>query len=251
MVMEGEDADAAFGFGLLAMAAGAKVFCTFGSSPNQIRSEVHSCPKKSLNSVGEYPTVSSPMASNLLALRSKSLNIFILAVLPVHQFLDRQGDYFLKRVSDKYAKISNGTSDAILEPPCADDSSLSETKSKSILLIRTDGLKDALLELGVPVERDQVEELMLIMDLDENGGLDFEEFKLAVQQPPTQLEQWASMLPLAGMLARSLPVNGGQGDPPLRDFSRLDEDEIDVAVEVFSEGMRTAHASKRYHEADV
>ncbi len=60
MVMEGEDADAAVGFGFLAMAAAAKVFRTFGSSQNQTRSEVHSCPKKCSNSAGECPQVSTP-----------------------------------------------------------------------------------------------------------------------------------------------------------------------------------------------
>jgi hypothetical protein len=88
------------------------------------------------------------------------------------------------------------------------------------------------------MEKEKAAELMLMMDLDENGGLDFEEFKRAVQQPPTQLEQWTSMLPLAGLLARCLPVSGEQGDQALRDFSRLSEDGINTAVEVFSEGLR-------------
>ena len=57
------------------------------------------------------------------------------------------------------------------------------------------------------------------------------------------------MLPLAGILARCLPISDGQGDQPLRDFSRLGEDGIDTAVEVFSEGLKlllsTARASTR------
>ena len=102
-------------------------------------------------------------------------------------------------------------------------------------------MRGALVELGVSMERVdlEAEASLKAMDLDDNGGLDFEDFKRAVQQPPTQLEQWASMLPLAAMLARSLPVNGGQGDQPLRDFSRLGEDEINAAVEAFSAGLRT------------
>ena len=78
---------------------------------------------------------------------------------------------------------------------------------------------------------------MAMMDLDENGGLDYDEFKRAVAQPPTQLEQWASMLPLAGLLARSLPVSGGRGDQPLRDFSQLKDIQIKTIVDVFSEGL--------------
>ncbi len=122
-----------------------------------------------------------------------------------------KGDPFWKRVFDKFAEGS---------------------------LIRTRGLQDAQLELHVSVEAEEVEKLMTAMDPDEKGGLDFEEFKRAVLPPQTQLEQWASMLPLAGMLARSLPVSGGHGDQSLRDFSRLDEDDINTTVKVFSEGLK-------------
>jgi hypothetical protein len=160
----------------------------------------------------------------------------------VHQYLDRQGHSFFKGVFEKFAdiEISMGTAgDTAFDHSYMDYSSMSVSKSKVKALIRTDGLKDALLELGVQMKREKVEALMAVMDLDENGGLDFDEFKRAVQQPLTQLEQWASMLPLAGVLARSLPVSGGQGDQSLRDFSRLGEDEINAAVVVvFSEGLR-------------
>eukprot|EP00291_Cryptomonas_curvata_P027813 CAMPEP_0172212760 /NCGR_PEP_ID=MMETSP1050-20130122/37213_1 /TAXON_ID=233186 /ORGANISM="Cryptomonas curvata, Strain CCAP979/52" /LENGTH=288 /DNA_ID=CAMNT_0012893511 /DNA_START=614 /DNA_END=1477 /DNA_ORIENTATION=+ len=76
------------------------------------------------------------------------------------------------------------------------------------------------------------------MDLDEKGGLDYEEFKQAVAQLPTQLEKWASMLPLAGMLASSLPIRGSEGDQALRDFSRLRDEEIETAAEAFKVGLR-------------
>jgi hypothetical protein len=132
--------------------------------------------------------------------------------LSVHHFLDRQKDSLFKEVFERFKEESSGT-------------------------IRTDVLQQALFEFGVPVPKKTAEELMLAMDLDENGGLDYEEFKRAVAQPPTQLEQWASMLPLAGMLASSLPISGGQGDQPLRDFSRLGEDEIKAAVEAFRGGL--------------
>jgi hypothetical protein len=92
-----------------------------------------------------------------------------------------------------------------------------------------------------------------MMDLDGNGSLDFEEFKHAVQHQPTELEQWASMLLLAGMLATSLPVCDGPGDKPLRDFSRLGDDEIETAIEVFSAGLKrlliSARADRKASEA--
>ena len=137
----------------------------------------------------------------------------------VYHYLDKREDTFLRNVFDQFSQISSS---------CG-----------TVSLIRTvDGLQRALLELGAPMETVKVEELMAPMDLDENGGLDFEEFKRAVAaQPATQLEQWASMLPLAGILARSLPISGGQGDQPLRDFSRLREDQIDAAVQAFGVGL--------------
>jgi hypothetical protein len=151
----------------------------------------------------------------------------------VHQYLDRQGDLFLKGVFERFADFSSVSGAARDVGDCS-----RQSKSKCKASIRTNGLQNALLELGVHMEMEKVEALMDVMDLDENGCLDFEEFKRAVLQPPTQLEQWASMLPLAGMLARCLPVSGGMGDQPLRDFSKLGEDEINAAVEVFGEGLK-------------
>ena len=156
----------------------------------------------------------------------------------------------MKEVFDKFAEHFPETkSDDLFTPPCTDNSSIRESKLKFKALVRTEGLQAALLELGTPMKGDTVHELMAMMDLEENGGLNFEEFKRAVQPPPTQLEQWASMLPLAGLLARSLPVSGGLGDQPLRDFSRLGDIDIDKAVVAFSEGLKalliTARAASR------
>jgi hypothetical protein len=160
-------------------------------------------------------------------------------ILAVYQFLDRQGDDVLKKVFDKFAELEiSPANETIHKSASKDDGAMSESKLTHEAFIRTDGLQNALLELGVPMEKEKVKDLMVAMDLDENGGLDFEEFKRAVQQPPTQLEQWASMLPLAGMLAKSLPVSSWQGDQPLRDFSRFCDDEIDATVDAFSEGLR-------------
>jgi hypothetical protein len=140
----------------------------------------------------------------------------------VHQYLDKQENSSLKSVFDKFAEIP----------------SVDEPVSKLEPFIKIDRLHAALCELGIHMERDNTDELAL-MDLDDNGGLDFEEFKRAVhQQQTTQLEQWACMLPLAGMLARSLPLSDGKGDQPLREFSRLTDDGINAAVNVFSEGLQ-------------
>ncbi len=168
------------------------------------------------------------------------------------QYLDRQGDAYLKGVFDKFAGISDhcvAAGDTENINTHHHDGVFSDSKPKLEPCIRAEGLQAALLELGVRMDRNKVEELLVLMDLDESSDLNFEEFKRAVQQPPTQLEQWAGMLPLAGLLARSLPVSGGQGAQPLRDFSRLDDIEINTAVEVFSAGLKrlliTAQATSR------
>ncbi len=148
----------------------------------------------------------------------------------------------MKAVFDKFAVHSH----PIIEHSNTYDSSIADAKPNLDPCIRADGLHAALLELGVHLDSSKVDVLMLMTDLDENGGLNFTEFKRAVQQQPrTELEQWASLLPLAGMLARSLPVSGGPGDQPLRDFSRLADDEIETAVHVFSEGLKQLLSSAR------
>jgi hypothetical protein len=150
--------------------------------------------------------------------------------------LDRQGDSFLKTVFDKFADSSSSTAtEAINEDLC---DFVRGCKSRIERFVSIDVLQGALLELGVYVEWQKVEELIVLMDLDENSGLDFEEFKRALQQQPTQLEQWAGRLLLAGMLARSIPVSDSQGDQPLRDFSRLDEAAINTILEAFSDGLQ-------------
>jgi hypothetical protein len=187
------------------------------------------------------------MKTGPLSPRSKSLENLISAV---NRYLDRREDTYLEEVFNKYAKLCSGTADeTIMEHTCADTEAISNPKFKAV--VRTTELQDALSELGrLPEERGNVEEMITVMDLDGNDGLDFEEFKRAVQQMPTQLEQWASTLPLAGMLASSLPVRDGQGDKPLRDFNRLSEDEINTAADAFREGLKrllmtAQHASRQ------
>ena len=154
-------------------------------------------------------------AEGLSAIPGPKVNSSILAV---YDHLNKQRNFSLRGIFDKFCVTSND--------------------SQSPALIKAAGLHDALLKLGAPLSREKVEQLVVNMDLDEKGGLDYEEFKQAVTQEPTQLENWASMLPLAGMLASSLPVSGNKGDQALRDFSRLRDEDIEIAVEAFTVGLR-------------
>jgi hypothetical protein len=135
----------------------------------------------------------------------------------VEKYLETRDHAYLKRVFDVYAKYYD------------------HSKTK---LIKSKELRQALIDkLEVEMNSDQVERLIESMDLDENGGLDFEEFKLAVQQPPTELEQWVATLPINGMLARSLPIRDSQGEKMLRNVSVLGNDGIKTTVNVFSKAL--------------
>jgi hypothetical protein len=151
-------------------------------------------------------------------------------------YLERQGQGFLQRVFNQYAELENVPVDT------ADSHSFSEgdgnAKSKRAAMLKHAGLQKALHDLGLQMDSDAVKELFISMDLDENGGLDFEEFKRAVQQPATPLEQWLAMLPINGLLSRSFPVCGGPGDQVLRSVSKLGADEIHATVDVFSRALR-------------
>ena len=105
-------------------------------------------------------------------------------------------------------------------------------------MLKPTGLQKVLQELGVQMDFGQVEKLFVSKDLDDNGGLDFEEFKRAVQQPATPLEQWVAALPINGVLARSVPIRDGPGDQTPRNVCRLGADDINAAVEVFSTALR-------------
>ncbi len=152
----------------------------------------------------------------------------------VKLYLERQGPAFLKGLFDKFAEIvCFDTMDTL---PFTEGQGSSNPHQ--ITMLKSTGLQMALLELGVQMEFDQVEKLLVSMDLHDHGGLDFEEFKRAVQQPATPLEQWVSMLPINGMLSRSFPVCGGPVDQVLRVVSKLGADEIHATVDVCSRALR-------------
>ncbi len=156
----------------------------------------------------------------------------------VRIYLERQGHAFLQRVFNQYAELESvpvETAHSISFPE-----GNGSAKSKLVAMLKPAGLQKALQELGVPMGSDEVGKLFISMDLDENGGLDFEEFKIAVQQPApaTPLEQWVTMLPINGMLSRSFPVCGCPGDHVLRSVSKLGPDEIQATVYVFSRALQ-------------
>jgi hypothetical protein len=157
------------------------------------------------------------------------------AASDVQLYLQRQEHEFLKGLFEKFAESVQmiDISDTLVS-----QTSHSSSEEKQAAMLNSIGLQKALLELGVKMDADQVEKLIFSMDLDDNGGLDFEEFKRAAQQPATPLEQWVAMLPINGMLARSFPICGDQGYQTLRNVGRLGADDINAAVDVFSAALR-------------
>jgi hypothetical protein len=154
------------------------------------------------------------------------------ADLDVRVYLERQGHDFLQRLFNQFAELVSMPGDtSLLE-------GLGNSKSKIKAMLKPTGLQKALLELGVQMDYGQVEKLFASNDLDDKGGLDFEEFKRAVLQPATPLEQWVAMLPINGMLARSFPIRDGPGDQTLRNVSRLGTDGIHATVDAFSAALR-------------
>ena len=89
-------------------------------------------------------------------------------------------------------------------------------------LLSANKLQGALSEFGVQLTASEACELMVAKDTDGNGGLDFQEFTTALNQPPTQVEQFVDTLPLTGMLAACLSDPGA--DDPLKALCNIAPD---------------------------
>ena len=77
-------------------------------------------------------------------------------------FLKRQEHAVVKQVFDRYA-------DSVQH------------------LIFPEQLQQALEEMGVQIKAEEVHALIQVTDMDNNGGLDFEEFQRALMKPPTKV----------------------------------------------------------------
>jgi hypothetical protein len=115
-------------------------------------------------------------------------------------------------------------------------------------------LKPALSELGVKLESEEsATSLFHSMDVNDDGGLDREEFERVIQMP-TKLEQWAATIPMQKLLASCIPIKAG--DDPLRAVTSLDVSGREVVEQVFCTGFRRLFAEyvdklkKLYSEMD-
>jgi hypothetical protein len=114
----------------------------------------------------------APHNKSIFFLRSQQGNDDGAAASSVDRFLKRREEACAKEVFERYA-------------------------DPNAHLILTDGLQRALEEMGVQIKSEEVQAVMVMTDVEKNGGLDFEEFRRALMKPPTKLEQWVGTLPLA------------------------------------------------------
>jgi Ca2+-binding EF-hand superfamily protein len=131
----------------------------------------------------------------------------------LEQFFQQQHDlHYIEKIYKKYASANNRD-------------------------LRLNEFGNALQDCGVNMNLEERALAFKCADLDEDGGLSLEEFRTAVRTR-TQLEQWASALPLARLLARCLTLKSGDLDDPICELTKLSEANLDEAVGVFCKGLR-------------
>jgi hypothetical protein len=129
----------------------------------------------------------------------------------VNQFIQSKDSNYVKKVFNKFANITN---DEILE---AD-------------------LGNALRECGVILTPEEVSVVFKCNDLNDNGGLNFNEFAMAVKTP-TKLEQWADTLWLSELLAYCLLLRNRNTDDHLRGVGDLTTFDLLEVVSLFGRGL--------------
>ena len=93
-------------------------------------------------------------------------------------------------------------------------------------------LQEALGEFGIQTTSEEAAELFTTVDADDNGGLDFGEFRQIIRQPSSQVEQFLNTLPLSGMLASCL-VNQ-ESTEPLKDLCNIEHEKLTAAIQAFA-----------------
>ena len=98
-------------------------------------------------------------------------------------------------------------------------------------------LRPALKDLGIlGISQENIQSLFSTLDANRNRCLEISEFRNVVEVP-TDLERWLELLELPQLLARCIPLADDCLDP-LRDLSRIESADVDVAASAFSDGLR-------------
>ena len=98
--------------------------------------------------------------------------------------------------------------------------------------IHRGALQAAMIDLGMILPSQNVEDFFKEMDFNNDGMLEWVEFQQLVTKP-TEIEQWASQLRIARLLASCFPPNVNN----LREVCQLGCDELEEVLGAFAEGM--------------
>jgi Ca2+-binding EF-hand superfamily protein len=109
-------------------------------------------------------------------------------------------------------------------------------KDKTKQVIFASSLGRALSDMGVHSEPTEIEELLKSWDLNDDGGLDFQEFASLVSMPsPT--EEWVAALPLTKLVSDALPRASCSAKDQLRHLSKTTPEELKVSCEIITEKL--------------
>jgi hypothetical protein len=98
-----------------------------------------------------------------------------------------------------------------------------------------ESLVHALSDLGIPcASTSEVDELFYSLDLNSDGWISWSEFLMVISKP-SKVEEWATTLQLAALLANCMPSKD-EADP-LRALSKLCSADIHAVSACFSEGL--------------
>jgi hypothetical protein len=115
-------------------------------------------------------------------------------------------------------------------------------KDRTREIILAPSLGPALSDLGMRVDAAEIDELLKSRDLNDDGGLDLQEFR-ALVGAPHPIEEWARELPLYQLVADAMPREDCRQQDQLRHLSSTTLEELEESVEVIRE-----HLCKILHE---
>ena len=109
---------------------------------------------------------------------------------------------------------------------------------KTDSLITKSTLQAALQDLGINVIDKEIDELLRSTDINNDGGLDFDEFSMLLSASSPSLE-WLRSLPLAELVLDGLPKKDGiTSQDQLRHLCNTSQSELEVSIQAIMEGLR-------------
>jgi cell division protein FtsB len=114
------------------------------------------------------------------------------------------------------------------------ESTFNTYKDKERSIILATCLGPALRDLGVPIEPSEIDNLLKSRDLNNDGGLDFQEFSSLVSTP-SPIEEWVGELPVIQLVSDALPRAGGTTKDQLRYLSKASPEQLEESCESIKE----------------